>query len=182
MSCIGQCPLAEMLHRTLEHGSKEPVERHKFSYFHLSCIFGNGERDIDQGAFISLDLLIHKVHIDERVQHLHDELELVRNKWIAGDKVLLAGVSLIGAGKDKLGIQFGFVLLKHFAKRDFDITFLFKNTLLCDILWRSALQRSAYLKTSQDFSYLILWIGSVATHIGDYFLECLLCSAGYPAT
>src|SRR5574344_948602 len=154
-----------MLHRTLEHGSKEPVERHKFTHFHLSCVFGNGERDINQGAFISLDLLIHKVHIDERVQHLHDELELVRDKWIAGDKVLLAGVSLIGAGKDKLGIQFGFVLLKHFAKRDFDITFLFKNTLLCDILWRSALQRSAYLKTSQDFSYLILWIGSVATHI-----------------
>ena len=39
LTCIGNGTLTKMLHRTLEHGTKETVERDKLSDFHISGFF-----------------------------------------------------------------------------------------------------------------------------------------------
>ena len=40
--------LADVLHGTLEHCPKEPVERNKFAYLAFCSLFGNRERDVQQ--------------------------------------------------------------------------------------------------------------------------------------
>ena len=45
---IGQGPLAQMLHGTLEHSPEEPIKGDELSHFHTGRIPGNGEGDIDQ--------------------------------------------------------------------------------------------------------------------------------------
>ena len=48
LTCIGNGTLTKMLHGTLEHGTKEAVERDKLSDFHISGFLSYGEGDVDK--------------------------------------------------------------------------------------------------------------------------------------
>ena len=48
LTCIGNGTLAKMLHGTLEHGTKEAVERDKLANLHISGFLCYGEGDVDE--------------------------------------------------------------------------------------------------------------------------------------
>ena len=181
LTCIGNGTLTKMLHGPLEHGTKEAVERDKLPNFHISGFLSYGEGDVDERTFISLHLLIDIVHVDKRVEHLHDELELIGHKRIASNEIFLACICFVLTGQYELGIEFRLVLVEHIAKRNLDITFLFKNTLLGDILRRCALQRCTHLETSKNLANLVFWIAGIATHIAYHLFQGLLRRTSYPA-
>ena len=180
LTCIGNGTLTKMLHGPLEHGTKEAVERDKLPNFHISGFLSYGEGDVDERTFISLYLLVDIVHVDKRVEHLHDELELIGHKRIASNEIFLACICFVLTGQYELGIEFRLVLVEHITKRNLDITFLFKNTLLGDILRRCALQRCTHLETSENLANLIFRIAGIATHIGHHLFQGLLCCTRNP--
>ena len=181
LTCIGNGTLTKMLHRTLEHGTKEAVERDKLPDFHVCGFLSYGEGDIDERTLVSLHLLVDIVHIDKRVEHLHNELELIGHERIASNEIFLACICFVLTGQYELGIEFRLVLVEHITKRNLDITFLFKNTLLRDILRRCALQRCTHLETSKNLAYLVLRIAGIATYVCHHLFQSLLCRASYPA-
>ena len=112
---VGHGTLAKVLHGALEHGTKETVERNKFTHLTFGGFLGYGEGDIEQRTFVTLHLLVHIVHIHKGVEHLHNQLELIGHKGIESGKVILVLIGLVGAGQEELSIEHGFLFLKEFA-------------------------------------------------------------------
>ena len=114
LTCIRHGTLPQMLHGALEHGTKETVKGDKFTHLTLGGFLGDGERDVEQGTLVSLYLLVHIVHVDKGVEHLHNQLELVRYKGIERRKICLIFVRLVSAWQNKLRIEHGFILFIEF--------------------------------------------------------------------
>ena len=104
--------LTKMLHGALEHGTKEPVEWDEFAHLTFCCFLGYGESDVQQGTFVALHLFVYIVHVDKRIEHSHNQLELIGYKWIESCKVFLVLIGLIGTWKNELGIKHSFILLE----------------------------------------------------------------------
>ena len=65
--------------------------------------------DLDDASLVALHLLGDIAQGEERVEHLHDELELIGHKGIVGHEVLLAVVAAIGIGQLELEVESRFL-------------------------------------------------------------------------
>ena len=89
--------LSTGLQTLLEHIVVKFIKRNELTYFGLSIVgsLSRSVNHLDDASFVTFHLLSHIPQSKERVEHLHDELKLIRNKGVEVDKVSLRIVALI---------------------------------------------------------------------------------------
>ena len=60
---------------------------------------------LDDASFVTLHLLCNITQIEERVEHLHDQLELIRHERVVGDEVLLGLVAVVCGRQFELKVK-----------------------------------------------------------------------------
>ena len=152
---IATCSAALWLQTSLEHSRIELVEGNKLTNLLIAGIIYSVVGNLKHTALITLNLLIHKLLGNERVEHLNKQLELVRHKWIIANEVFLIAkaiircrqIELIGNGIPVMIIQFAYYLDS--------CVFLTQHTLLGNKLSISTLQSNTHRETPLNLTIVI---------------------------
>ena len=81
--------LTTSLQAFLEHVVIQFVEGNEFANLFISIVLSGRMDDLDDASLITFYLLGHIAEVQEGVEHLHDELELVRYEWIVSYEIVL---------------------------------------------------------------------------------------------
>ena len=167
-----------MLQKSLKSRAEELVEGDKLTDLHVCRLLCDGERDVDKRTLTTLCLFIDIVHVDERVEHTGDKVELIRHEWIIVGKILGILIRVVGSRQNELSLKLVLVFLIQVLKHDFHIAFLLKDTLLCDEFWIGTLQGGTNLKTAHNLAVVITGLVDVAAF--NDLRKVLLGCAGKP--
>ena len=100
---VGACHAQGIVHRLLaaglqaflEHIVVEFVEGDELARFCIGIRLGSGVDHFDDASLVALHLLRHIAEIKERVEHLHDQSELVRHEGVIIYEILLRVVAAV---------------------------------------------------------------------------------------
>ena len=167
-----------MLEPCLEHGRVHLVEGDEGPHGVVPVVLGRLVGDLQDGPFVALDLGVDVLQLHERVEHVHDELELIRHERVVVDEVLPVGV-LAEAGREvELGVQGILLLVEEFPELHDSVLVLVEDTLLGDVLGVGALEGDTGLEAAEDLPVLVGSVVDVATV--KHLRQVLLCGAADP--
>ena len=175
---IAKCALSGVFQAGLEHRGEHHVEGNKASNRVVSVVLGCLMRDFQNRTFITLDFRIHVLQSHEGIEHVHNQLELIRNEWIVVDKVLLVSVLAITGRKIELGIKGRRFLVIEFSKLNDGIRILVQDTLLRDILGICSLKCDTGFESAENLSVVVACFSNVGG--AEDFCQILLCRTTYP--
>ena len=164
--------LSTSLQALLKHIVVQFVEGDELAQFGIGIGLCRRVDDLDDASLVALHLLGDIAQGEERVEHLHDELELIGHKGIVGHEVLLAVVAAVGVGQLELEVKSSFLAVVQCLQVGLHLLFLVENTLLGNDLGLCAFERHLHLEASLDLAFLVFLLGYVAVvhNLGEVLL------------
>ena len=139
------------------------VEENEASNWVVSVVLGCLMRDFQNGTFITFDFRIHVLQSHEGIEHVHNQLELIRNERIVVDEVLLVSVLAITGRKIELGIKGRRLLVIEFSELDDGIRILVQDTLLRDVLGICSLKGNTGFESAKNLSVVVACFSNVGS-------------------
>ena len=172
-----------MLQASLEHRGEHHVEGNEASHRVVLMVLSRFMSDLQNGAFITLDLGINVLERHEGVKYVHDQLELIGNEGIVINEFLLVGVFAVAGRQVELGIKCRCLLVIELAQFNDGIFILVKDTLLGNVFRIRALQGDTGLEAAEDLAIVITGLSdmSCAEYLGEILLGCATNPCFLPA-
>ena len=158
---IVNCFLSTSLQSFFEHIIIEFVKRDELAQLSLSIVLGSRVDNLDDASFVTFYLLGNIAEVEERVEYLHNQLELIRYEWVVVYKIVLRFVATIGCGQFELKVETCLIFIVECSELRFHFLFLVENTLLGDYLRLCAFEGNLHFEASLNFAFLILFFGNV---------------------
>ncbi len=170
--------LATSLQAFLEHVVIEFVEGDELAQFGFRICLGSGVNHLDDASLVSLYLLRHIAEGEERVEHLHNQLELIRHERIVVHEILLRVVATIRCWQLELQVETSLILVVKRGEFRLHLLFFVENTFLRDDLRLCAFKGHLHLETPLDLAFLVFLLGNITVvhNLG----EVLLGGASHP--
>ena len=120
-------------------------------------------RNLEHRAFVALHLRIDIRQGDESIKDIHYELELVRDKRIVVDEILLVSILAVSCRQVELRFYGVLLLVVELAEDRLRISILVEDTFLCDVFGVGSLKGDAGLETTENLAVLVGCIGDSAS-------------------
>ena len=117
---------------------------------------------LDDASLVTLYFLGNIAEVEERVENLHNQLELIRHERVVVHEIILCFVATIGCRQLELKVETCLIFVVECHKLWFYFLFLVENTLLGNHLWLCAFQGNLHFEASLDLAFLILLFCNVA--------------------
>ena len=180
VSLVGACHAQGIVHRFLsaslqaflEHIVVELIEGDELARFGICVCLGSGVDHLDDASLVALHLLGHIAEVEERVEHLHDQSELVRHKGIIIHEILLRLVAVVRRRQLELQVETCLIFIVERSKFWLHLLFLVENTLLGNHLGLCAFERYFYFEASFNLALLVFFFCDVAVihNLGEVLL------------
>ena len=133
---------------------------------------------LDDASLVTLYFLGNIAEVEERVEYLHNQLELIRHERVVVHEIILCFVAAIGCRQFELKVEASLIFVVECRKLWLYFLFLIENTLLGNHLWLCTFQGNLHFEASLDLAFLILLFCNVA--IVHNLGKVLLGSTSHP--
>ena len=133
---------------------------------------------LDDASLVTLYLLGYIAEVEERVEYLHNQLELIRHERVVVHEIILCFVATIGCRQLELKVETCLIFVVECHKLWFYFLFLVENTLLGNHLWLCAFQGNLHFEASLDLAFLILLFCNMT--VVHNLRKVLLSSTSHP--
>ena len=117
---------------------------------------------LDDASLVTFYLLGYIAEVEERVEYLHNQLELIRHERVVIYKIILCFVATIGCRQFELKVETCLIFIVEGSQLWLHFLFLVENTLLGNYLRLCTFQGNLHFEASLDLAFLILLFCNVA--------------------